>query len=152
MWKLRCLNTLWASTACYRDTFAFFFKEDFTVSPIYATCPDSDLHFDMIILVMLSAVMWNRGKKVWHFHSHWMPLTKALSSISNSALQAKYTAWRHGVYICIGAPIILGRCPSLSAHESESMLRTYLVYREKRERERERARERNGTWENHTVY
>jgi hypothetical protein len=28
------------------------------------------------------------------------------------------------------APIFLGRCPSLSAHESESMLRTYLVCRE----------------------
>jgi hypothetical protein len=31
---------------------------------------------------------------------------------------------------CIGAPIILGQCTSLSAHESESMLRTYLVRRE----------------------
>jgi hypothetical protein len=36
----------------------------------------------------------------------------------------------------IGAPIILGRCPSLSAHESESMLRTYFVCREKQEREK----------------
>jgi hypothetical protein len=36
----------------------------------------------------------------------------------------------------IGAPIILGRLPSLPAHESESMLRTYLVYREKQKRER----------------
>jgi hypothetical protein len=35
----------------------------------------------------------------------------------------------------VGAPIILGRCPALSAHESESMLRTYLVCREKQERE-----------------
>jgi hypothetical protein len=41
-------------------------------------------------------------------------------------------------FLSIGAPIILGRCPSLSAHESESMLRTYLVRREKQERERER--------------
>jgi hypothetical protein len=40
----------------------------------------------------------------------------------------------------IGAPIILVRCPSLSAHESESMLGTYLVCREKQERERERER------------
>jgi hypothetical protein len=30
-------------------------------------------------------------------------------------------------YIHTIAPIFLGRCPSLSAHESESMLRTYLV-------------------------
>jgi hypothetical protein len=36
----------------------------------------------------------------------------------------------------IGAPVIFGRCPSLSANESESMLRTYLVCREKQERER----------------
>jgi hypothetical protein len=36
------------------------------------------------------------------------------------------------------APIIPGRCPSLSAHESESMLRTYLVCREK---------QANGPWE-----
>jgi hypothetical protein len=37
----------------------------------------------------------------------------------------------------IGAPIILGRCPLLPEHESESMLRTYsyLVCREKQERE-----------------
>jgi hypothetical protein len=45
----------------------------------------------------------------------------------------------------IGAPIIPGRCP-LSAHESESMLRTYIACREKqreREREGERERERN---------
>jgi hypothetical protein len=41
---------------------------------------------------------------------------------------------------CTGAPIILGRCPSLSAHKSESMLRTYLVCREKQERERARER------------
>jgi hypothetical protein len=34
---------------------------------------------------------------------------------------------------CTGAPIILGRCPSLSAHESESMLRTRLQ-RETRKR------------------
>jgi hypothetical protein len=34
--------------------------------------------------------------------------------------------------------IILGRCPSLSAHESESMLRIYLVCREKQERGREK--------------
>jgi hypothetical protein len=47
----------------------------------------------------------------------------------------------------IGAPIILGRCPSLSAHESESMLRTYLVFRAKQESERERERKANGTWE-----
>jgi hypothetical protein len=31
----------------------------------------------------------------------------------------------------VGSPIILGRCPSLSAHESESMLRTYHVWRER---------------------
>jgi hypothetical protein len=45
--------------------------------------------------------------------------------------------------ICIGAPIIFGRRPSLSAHESGSMLRTYLVCREK---------QANGTWEKHAVY
>jgi hypothetical protein len=44
-----------------------------------------------------------------------------------------------------GAPIILGRCPSLSAHESESMLRTYLVCRGKQERQA------NGTWEKHSL-
>jgi hypothetical protein len=38
---------------------------------------------------------------------------------------------------CIGAPILFGRCPSLSAHENESMLRTYLVCREKQEKETE---------------
>jgi hypothetical protein len=43
----------------------------------------------------------------------------------------------------IGEPIIIGRCASLSEHESQSMLRTYLVCREKQEREREKARERN---------
>jgi hypothetical protein len=43
----------------------------------------------------------------------------------------------------IGAPIILGRCPSLSAHKCESMLRTYLVCREK---------QANDTWKKHTVY
>jgi hypothetical protein len=32
----------------------------------------------------------------------------------------------------IGAPILLGRCPSLSVRESESILRTYLVCTEKR--------------------
>jgi hypothetical protein len=50
----------------------------------------------------------------------------------------------------VGAPIILCLCPSLSAHENESMLRTYLVCREKRERERDK--QANGTWEMHTVY
>jgi hypothetical protein len=52
--------------------------------------------------------------------------------------------------LCIGAPIILGRWPSLTAHESESMLRTYLVSREKQERQTEK--QANGTWEKHTVY
>jgi hypothetical protein len=51
-----------------------------------------------------------------------------------------------------GSPIKLGRCPSLSAHESESMLRTHLVCRDKQERERERERQANGTWDKHTVY
>jgi hypothetical protein len=40
---------------------------------------------------------------------------------------------------------LLLRQSSVTAHESESMLRTYLVCREKRERERE-------TWEKHAVY
>jgi hypothetical protein len=39
----------------------------------------------------------------------------------NQALRERQNA------ICIGAPITLGRCPSLSEHESESMLRTHLV-------------------------
>jgi hypothetical protein len=45
-------------------------------------------------------------------------------------------SWSCITRICIGAPIILGRCPSLTARES--MLWMYLVCREKRERERER--------------
>jgi hypothetical protein len=45
---------------------------------------------------------------------------------------------RHTVQAIGGT--ILGRCP-LSAHESESMLRTYLVFKEERERERERERD-----------
>jgi hypothetical protein len=44
----------------------------------------------------------------------------------------------------IGVPIIFGRCPSLSAYESESMLRTYLACREKRERERETSKRHVG--------
>jgi hypothetical protein len=51
----------------------------------------------------------------------------------------------------IGAPIFLGRCPSLSAHESESMLRTYLVCREKQERERERETSNLHVGEAHSI-
>jgi hypothetical protein len=47
-----------------------------------------------------------------------------------------------GLLHSTGAPIVLGRCPSPSAHESESMLRTYLVCREK---------QANGTWEAHSA-
>jgi hypothetical protein len=36
----------------------------------------------------------------------------------------------------MGTPIIFGRCPSLSALESESVLRTCLVCREKQEKEK----------------
>jgi hypothetical protein len=43
----------------------------------------------------------------------------------------------------IGAPIIHGRCPSLSAHERVSMLRMYLFCIEK---------QANGTWQKHSVY
>jgi hypothetical protein len=42
------------------------------------------------------------------------------------------------------APIILGRCPSLAAHESESMLQTYLVCRGKQEKERETSKRHVG--------
>jgi hypothetical protein len=49
---------------------------------------------------------------------------------------------------CTDTPIIVGRCPSLSAHESESMLRTYLVCRE-RWRERETSKRHVG--EAHSV-
>jgi hypothetical protein len=52
----------------------------------------------------------------------------------------------------IGAPIILGRCPSLSAHENESMLRTYLVCREKQDTERERERNKQTTYGRRTQY
>jgi hypothetical protein len=48
--------------------------------------------------------------------------------------------------------MILGRRPTLLAYESESMLRTYLVCREKQEREREREKQANDMWEKHTVY
>jgi hypothetical protein len=58
------------------------------------------------------------------------PCPKCISECCTfESLQPTYPA-------CIGAPIILCRWPSLSAHESESMLRTYLVCREKQERER----------------
>jgi hypothetical protein len=57
-----------------------------------------------------------------------------------------YKAW-----LSIHAPMILSWCPSLSAHESESMLRTDLVCREKQEKERDRQKQANGTWEKHTV-
>jgi hypothetical protein len=57
----------------------------------------------------------------------------ALTGIGHSAVQ-----------VCTGAQIMLGRCSSLSAHEGESMLRTYLVCREReRERERQTARGRS---------
>jgi hypothetical protein len=49
----------------------------------------------------------------------------------------------------IGAPIFLSRCPSVSAHEIESMLRTYLVCRGKKEKEREKSKRHVG--EEHSV-
>jgi hypothetical protein len=30
MWEPRCLTTLWASTACYRDSFAFLMAKSFS--------------------------------------------------------------------------------------------------------------------------
>jgi hypothetical protein len=52
-----------------------------------------------------------------------------------------------------GTPIILGRWPSLPAHESESCYELISsAERNEREREREREREANGRWEKHTVY
>jgi hypothetical protein len=42
-----------------------------------------------------------------------------------------------------GASIILGWCPSLLTYESESMLRTYVVCREKQQREREKTSKRH---------
>jgi hypothetical protein len=49
----------------------------------------------------------------------------------------------------IGTPIVPGRRASLSAHESESMLGTYLVCREKQEKERETSKRHAG--EAHSV-
>jgi hypothetical protein len=46
---------------------------------------------------------------------------------------------------------MLGRCPSLSAHDSESVLRTYLVCREKQERGRERETSKRHVGEAHSV-
>jgi hypothetical protein len=52
----------------------------------------------------------------------------------------RFLAW------LIGAPIILGRYPSLSAHERESVTNLFRLQREK-----ERERQANDTWEKHNV-
>jgi hypothetical protein len=62
-----------------------------------------------------------------HLRAHFTPF-KVFFRYSESCLVCANRCIVH-----IGAPIILGRCPSLSAHESGSMLRTYLVYRDKQE-------------------
>jgi hypothetical protein len=51
---------------------------------------------------------------------------------SNDRKHFAFLGYKHS----IGAPIMFGRSPSLLAHESESMLRTYLVCREKQGGER----------------
>jgi hypothetical protein len=73
---------------------------------------------------------------------NWRTVTAAVKERRALSLVWAVTM-RRGAWIGTGAPITVGRCPSLAAHESESMLRTYLVCREK---------QANGTWEKHTVY
>jgi hypothetical protein len=64
-----------------------------------------------------------------------------VNSRKNKSLRLQFfiqiSVWIEDIsHLHIGAPIIFGWCPSLSAHESESILRTCLVCREKRDRER----------------
>jgi hypothetical protein len=78
----------------------------------------------------------HRGQDAWCRLSTLLSLTHGLARgfVSSARL---VLLWNEPT-ACIGPTIILGRCPSLPAHESESMLRTYLVCREKQERERQR--------------
>jgi hypothetical protein len=44
MWEPRLLTILWASTACYRDSFTFFYTLNLTVSPLYMPPPQTYTH------------------------------------------------------------------------------------------------------------
>jgi hypothetical protein len=63
MWDPRRLTTLWASTACYRDSFTFFFLslttcKNATVEPIYSY---NDVTFVETAPGSLTAVMSGGG-------------------------------------------------------------------------------------------
>jgi hypothetical protein len=103
--------------------------------------------------------------KVWFsvwYSALWPPLWSSGQSSCLQIQRSGFNSRRHQCFweivglergllslVCIGAPIIFGLCPSLLAHESESMLRTYLVCREKQERERETSKRHVG--EAHSV-
>jgi hypothetical protein len=98
--------------------------------------------FSITVFTSLLVTAFNGGRSPWAGLSN-CPLTTAvvLLLVSLSLPNNGYT----------GAQIILGRCPSLSAHDSESMLRTYLVCGDKQEREEEREASKRHVGEAHSV-
>jgi hypothetical protein len=87
----------------------------------------------MIRLVPLPSNNWGLRVKVIPSSLPW--LVVAYPYEGNGTVVPTTTPWRPmGEFMYkstfIGAQILFGRCPSLSAHESESMLRTYVVCRQ----------------------
>jgi hypothetical protein len=86
-----------------------------------------------------------------------IPLTSPHAQLSGQfcTIACTYCTQGHACFLSslrsIGLPIILGRCPSLSAHYSESMLRIYLICKEKQEREREREISKRHVGEAHSL-
>jgi hypothetical protein len=58
MWEPRCLTTLWASTACYRDSFTFLF----VLRPL-ASFPIR-IHLDLCISGTAGAAIWTGDSPV----------------------------------------------------------------------------------------
>jgi hypothetical protein len=123
----------------------------------HAYCCWSSILFVLVCLPLFALFSCSQLCSSASFHAHRPCLQPALDSTTAFAITRVCDEEGRvlSVYIttlvrCIGEPIIFGRCPSLSAHESEAMLRTYLVSRKKQEREREK--HVNDTWEKHTVY
>jgi hypothetical protein len=98
--------------------------EAFLVSSILATCSAHRCLLDLSILTVLYCICCgNEGASSLVCDVYRYVIIKLLRStfsmpsVGNSNVRTEQ-------------PILFGRCPSLSAHESESILRTYVVCRE----------------------
>jgi hypothetical protein len=118
MWELRRHTTLWASTACNRDSFTFYLST-FTIISTTSRFADTGLYWRTFSIFMQKNQHWNLRKVYCFPHGYW----HLKSRISWTLMRVAYVIfWTRFVSLIIMKVNSLSSCSQTFSCEEENWL------------------------------